>query len=217
MEKRQSRPLETKDLDCDLGPEGPERTRDGPIMPLDPRFGKLQGIWVRSGQKDSLQPQCPAALLIPRFGHRGSIEPGQVFQRLRPRNRRRSPANSIDRPAGKRLLFVGGNKDQEWRGDSSLPHVLIKLLRIRAAREDMTALQHDPLAEKLRIGVGGSRHLSGAITGRRRRNRPCRRLARECVDRRGDQRIYTHSTSGGRRASPGFEIGSQLDTHNEPK
>jgi hypothetical protein len=61
---------------------------------------------------------------------------------------------------GKWLLLVGRNKDQEWRGNAPDPHILIKLFRIRAARYDLTALQHYPLAEELRIGAGGPRHLS---------------------------------------------------------
>ena len=51
MEEHQRRPLESEGFDCNLVPEGLERTRHGPIIPFDPGIGEPEDICVRAVEK----------------------------------------------------------------------------------------------------------------------------------------------------------------------
>lgn len=56
MEEHQGRPLKTEGLNCNLVAEGRKRTRDGPIMPLDPGLGKPQDFRVEAVEKTIRRP-----------------------------------------------------------------------------------------------------------------------------------------------------------------
>ena len=167
--------METESFDRNLVPESLKRTSDGPIASLDPGVRESEDI-----RAEAVEEAICSTRVEPRCQFHASIAVNQAYRHeysgcsLRVLMLRLNPANSIDPPAGKVLLHVGGNPvrrnpvrrnpvrrnpvrrniDEEWGGNTICPHVLIKLLRIRAARYHVAALQHYPLAEELHIGAG---------------------------------------------------------------